>query len=359
LVQKNPIWGILLGIFPGIGHLYIGRKRFIFYLLGFLIPIIAGVGISFSVGDDDPLVIALISVFIWVISIIDLVITWNSKYQKYAAAATETETSDIISSTRSTTIMFAFIPGCGHLHLGLANRGLTFLAGFFGLASMIFFVTIWTNHEGFLIFLLIMPIIWIYNMFDIVRLLKLKDLGLPLIDQSLFEDLEQVRKDGGKNKIFATILAIFPGTAHLYLGLQKRGLQFMAAFLFTIYILDVLRLDLFFFLAPIIWFYSFFDALQQINKDPDELEDKPVVEYLINHQRWVGIGLIGLGLFYIFDRVLVPIADKFLYRYYNIESLYMYYHEYFQTGIVAFLLILGGIKLLMGTKKKLSGGKAS
>jgi hypothetical protein len=356
MVQKNPIWGLLLGIIPGVGHLYIGRKRFIIYLLGFWFPIILGIGISISVSDDDPLLIALLSIFVWIISMIDLMITWNIQYQKYAAATAGQENASEVASNRSATIMLAFIPGAGHLHLGLMNRGLTFLAGFFGLASMIFFVTVWTNQGGFLVFLFVMPIIWIYNMFDIMRQLKLKELGLPLVDQSLFEDLEQARKDGGKIKILATILAIFPGAGHLYLGLQKRGLQFMIAFLFTIYILDTLRLGIFLFLVPIIWFYSFFDALQQINKSQDEREDRPVVDYLINHQRWVGIGFVVLGLFYIFDRVLVPIADRFLVRFYNIESLYFYYQEYFQTGVVSFLLIFGGIKLLSGSKKKVRGG---
>jgi len=357
MVRKNPIFGMLLGLIPGMGHFYIRRMRAGLYFFCFIAPLLFGLGVGLWNGGAELLTASGV---VWLISIVDLLMTWNKQLQSYSAATIEaTDEGTSPSYNHSRTIMLAFVPGCGHLHLGLANRGLTFLASFFGLASMIFFVTIWTNHEGFLIFLLIMPIIWIYNMFDIVRQLKFKDLGLHLVDQSLFEDLEQVRKDGGKNKIFATILAIFPGTAHLYLGLQKRGLQFMAAFLFTIYILDVLRLDLFFFLAPIIWFYSFFDALQQINKDPDELEDKPVVEYLINHQRWVGIGLISLGIFYIFDRVLVPIADRFLYRYYNIDSLYMYYYDYFQTGLVALLLILGGIKLLTGTKKKRSGGKVS
>jgi hypothetical protein len=355
MVRKNPILGLALGIFPGLGHYYLRRMRAALYFFGFMSPFVFGLGTGLANGGAE---LIIISGVVWVISMADLMITWNRQLEQYAAATTEAEDT-MKASTNSRSLFFAIVPGCGHLHIGLVNRGLTFLAGFFGLASMILFVTIWTQHEGFIIFLLIMPIIWIYNMFDMVRLLKLKDRGLPVVDQSLFEDLEQIRKDGGKNRIFATILAIFPGTAHLYLGLQKRGLQLMAAFLFTLYILDVLRLDLFFFLAPILWFYSFFDALQQINREAEELEDKPVVDYLINHQRWVGVGFILLGAFYIFDRVLLPVADRFLIRYYNIDSLYMYYYDYFQTGIVAFILILGGIKLLSGSKNKAKGVEGS
>lgn len=38
----------------------------------------------------------------------------------------------------------------------------------------------------------------------------------------------------------------------MYLGLQRRGLQLMAAFLLSIYLLDLLRLSAFLFLVPII-----------------------------------------------------------------------------------------------------------
>ncbi len=49
-----------------------------------------------------------------------------------------------------------------------------------------------------------------------------------------------------KNKTIAMLLSMFPGAGHMYLGLQKRGLQLMAAFLFSVYFMDALRLSLFF-----------------------------------------------------------------------------------------------------------------
>ncbi len=93
---------------------------------------------------------------------------------------------------------------------------------------------------------------------------------------------------------------MFPGAGHMYLGLQRRGLQLMAAFLLSIYLLDLLRLSAFLFLVPIIWFYSFFDALQQTAKyGKERVHDEPIIDYFINHQRWIGIGLITLGLLFI------------------------------------------------------------
>lgn len=106
------------------------------------------------------------------------------------------------------------------------------------------------------------------------------------MDQTFLEDFGEIREDGKKGKVIATFLSIVPGAGHMYLGLQKRGLQLMIAFFACIYILDVLRLSLFLFLVPILWFYSFFDALQLISKqDREQLQDIPIVDWLVNHQR--------------------------------------------------------------------------
>ena len=138
----------------------------------------------------------------------------------------------------------------------------------------------------------------------------------------------------------------------MYLGLQRRGLQLMVAFLLSIYILDVLRLSLFLFLIPILWFFSFFDALQQMSRyEQGEATDVPIVEWLINHQRWIGYGLLALGAFYILDHVAVPLLYEFLPR----LRIQFWYERYFQTTLVSAVLIIGGLKLLAGSKRK--GGR--
>jgi hypothetical protein len=112
--------------------------------------------------------------------------------------------------------------------------------------------------------------------------------------------------------------------------------------------LDVLRLGIFLFLIPIIWFYSFFDGMQKVSRYGDEpVEDIPIISYFLNHQKWVGIGLIFLGLYYLLMNVLVPeVLPKI-----NINLVY-WIQNYFQTGLVCVLLIGGGFKLLSGNKPK-------
>jgi hypothetical protein len=132
----------------------------------------------------------------------------------------------------------------------------------------------------------------------------------------------------------------------------------MAAFLFSIYILDILRLGIFLFLIPIIWFYSFFDAMQKVSKyGEEEIEDVPIISYLINHQKWVGIGLVVMGLYYLFMNVVIPVFSPMISNFIQIDLMY-WIQRYFQTGLVCVLLIGGGIKLLSGSKQKREEGKS-
>lgn len=114
--------------------------------------------------------------------------------------------------------------------------------------------------------------------------------------------------DGRKSPFVTFILSCLPGAGHMYLGLNKRGLQFMAAFFGTIFLIDLVRIGpLMPFLLVIIWFYSMFDALQMTSRinhyiehggggniapfDPSELNVNHVIDPL-----WVGGGAIVIGL---------------------------------------------------------------
>ena len=364
-MNKSGLTAFLLGFIPGMGHMYL-RK----FARGFIYPIVVLLTLLFAFllavmeSDGNYMIAGLIFGFLlWGISMIDLLITIfrrpavhfyraemeSGSVSEDPLAAPKTCSTDNASGT---TIALAFIPGLGHLHLGLMYRGLTFLISFFGLFTMVFFITALTNEEDFLIFLGVLPIIWIYNLFDVMHLYHKKNKGETLVDRTIFEELLEHREEGKKSKMLAMFLSLLPGAGHMYLGLQRRGLQLMAAFLLSIYILDVLHLSLFLFLIPILWFFSFFDALQQLGRyEQGTAQDVPIVDWLMNHQRWVGFGLLGLGLFYIVDNVAVPTLTRLLHD----TRILTWYELYFQTTLVSLVLIIGGIKLLLGSKKKGSG----
>lgn len=346
--MKNPIIAFLLAFFPGGGLLYLRKTlRGLAYMFGefglialFGFIMVSGVG-------EFALVVVFLGVILYIVNLIDTAITASKTISK--SETIETAKNQTQEQERFFTIVLSFIPGVGHFQLGLMNRGITLLTAFIGAAIMVLFITVLTSREEFLVFLAILPILWIYGFFDTMQQLARKQRGEELVDRSILEDLEMKREDGRKSKSIATFLSIFPGAGHLYLGYQRRGIQIMAAFLFSIYILDVLRLGIFLFLIPIIWCFSFFDGLQKASRYGKEpIEDTPIISYLINHQKWVGIGLVLLGVYYLARNLILP-AIAPLFSQYNIDFMY-WFDQYLQIAIVCILLIGGGIRLILGSK---------
>jgi hypothetical protein len=352
--MKSSTKALTLSLFPGLGHIYFGNMfRGVFYLLS--VVSFAFCTVIWLMGNNGQFAVLffMIGIFIYLVSFIDLGVQISKQKKSLKAANPDVPALQVTQeSERFYTIALSFVPGLGHFQLGLMNRGVTLLAAFLGLAVMVIFVTALSNRGEFMVFMAGLPIIWVYGFFDAVQQLNKRQRGEELVDRTILEDFEIRREDGKKSKSIATFLSIFPGAGHLYLGLQKRGIQLMAAFLFSIYILDILRLGIFLFLIPIIWFYSFFDAMQKVSKyGEEEIEDVPIISYLINHQKWVGIGLVVLGVYYLFMNVVMPVFAPMLSNIIQIDLMY-WVQSYFQTGIVCVLLIGGGIKLLAGSKHK-------
>src|SRR5690625_2773279 len=342
-MNKNPFVAFLLGFFPGGGLLYLGKLRGLFYML-----VILGFPFSFLVFGLEHFIffVLVISLLMYVISFIDTIAT-AAGLTKVNQQKSTTEIQED-SSERFYTIVLSIVPGLGHLQLGLMNRGLTFLTAFFGLGAMILFATVLSGRSGFMMFLLLLPVIWVYSLFDAINQLNKKQGGEELVDESILVDFERRHESGQKSRTIATLLSVFPGVGHLYLGLQKRGIQLLAAFLLSIYILDVLYLGIFLFILPILWFYSFFDGLQKASEmEEGPVEDIPLIDHLMNYQKWIGIGLILIGGYYLTTNVFLPVFDQFIPK-----RIIHAFESYFQIIVVSLLLIGGGIKLLLGKKEK-------
>jgi len=313
--------------------------------------VFGGIGISLANNDYFFLIFTLLGQIIYAVSFLDMIMSLNliksrsedddgfSRSRRYFSSYKG-------DSERFFTIILSFFPGLGHFQLGLMNRGLTFMVTFFGMAAMIFFVTVLLQLNAFLLFTILLPVVWIYSFVDAMQMLARKHQGEELMDQSILQDLEERRKDGKKSTAIATVLSIFPGAGHLYLGLQHRGIQLMAAFLFTIYILDALRLGLFLFLIPLIWFYSFFDGLQKASRyGKEELYDEPIFGFFHQYKRWLGFGLIFIGIYYLLFNGLVPALAPTFREWIQID-LWYWFDRYFQTIILSIILVVIGLKLV-------------
>lgn len=154
-----------------------------------------------------------------------------------------------------------------------------------------------------------------------------------------------------RRSFFSLLLCLVPGAAHLYLGLKKQGLQLMTLFVLPIFFMDIFRFSAFLGLVPIVWCYSYFDALRKVN-GYDELVDSNlfIFDWLAEEKYWsrdkhrlLAYGLIILGGVLIFQRILIPAVSEYIsWR----------VREYIEVGTVSILLILGGVKLLTGNKRE-------
>ncbi|MFM9282142.1 hypothetical protein [Paenibacillus jiagnxiensis] len=375
--QRSRLLALLLNMVPGLGFFYWNRKFAGFlYMLMFFGGILGGAILGAIIGDEDffLLMTFLGAVAVWGISMLHLLLRLLSSQNAYyppagypyappgegGGAAYPGAFPDYEQhipqpvyrkSEKLNTILLSFIPGLGHLYMGLMQRGLSFLLTFFGIGVVTFFAAVITGAGSFLVFLGILPVIWLYCVFDALRYIEYKQAGNILSDRTLFEEFELGRAGGRRSKVLAMILSAFPGAGQMYLGLQKRGLQLMLLFVGGIYILDVLRLSVFLFLIPVIWFYSFFDGLQQASRyEREPLEDRPILDMFAQHQKLLGLILLCMGLYFVMMNMVVPFIDV---RFPDLR-LQERIDTHLRTVIVSVVLIGGGTKLLMGSRKSAS-----
>lgn len=357
---KSPLVAFLLSFIPGVGHLYIGRVvRFILYAGGFSAPIAFLLLIALMDGYTDDtfvFVMLLISVFFGAINFLDMLVTiaggkhsaFRQQAELHNGIMVEADPLTYIEQQEKTKVMMlSIVPGLGHMYMGLLQRGITLLITFAAGFGIVLFTAVVLDSLVILILWLALPIIWIYGIFDAMSLLNRKQKGEDLVDQSLFVYIEQHLASGKKSRGAAMVLSIFPGAGHLYIGLQQRGLQLMGLFLLGIFIMDQLRLTLFLFLLPMLWCYAFFDVMVQLRRlDEDQIKDDPIVMSIAPYQRWIGAGLLVVGIYYLLDRV----ARSWIEHYYPAWMPQYYDIKYMlPTVVIAFILILLGIKLLFGT----------
>lgn len=394
MIRKSPLAAFFLSFIPGAGHAYLGRiGRLLLYGGGFFGTLMLGAFALMTDADEVGAFMLFFAFLFGFANMLDMIITIISgkafapavqgalypppgDYETAAGGGigdpyggADQPQGDVFGAARARihspayheqqqektrTILLSIIPGLGHMNLGLMQRGIAFLVSFVGLFAIIVFISMITNSASMLVFLLALPVIWIYNMFDASSLVQSKHNGELLEDRSLFEGIESHIASGQKNKVLTIALSIFPGAGHLYLGLQKRGLQLMGGFLLAIYIMDNMRLSLFLFLLPLFWCFAFFDALAQLSRyGRQRLTDEPVLPMFVPYQRWLGVGLLGFGLYFLVDRIAI---NELRHRFPLIFEQYLNYKYMLPTVIIAFVMIVIGLRLAFGRRSVLSAG---
>jgi TM2 domain-containing membrane protein YozV len=235
------------------------------------------------------------------------------------------------------TFLLSFVPGLAHLYLGFKDRAIIFLMVFLGITFSLGGLAAFTNSDGFLVILVFaLPIMWLIALIDAFSLRK--EFISEGYDNPYGEmknrDLEEIRKSNKKTITLA--LSIVPGAGHMYLGYQEKGLILMGLFFFSIFFMGWLSLSLFLFFIPLIWSYSFFDAMHIIDGNSTNADEFNLILPKIKPE-WIGWGLISIGVIVAVERLLFPLISFEM-------------RNYIQTSVVSLIFIAGGIRLLIKNK---------
>lgn len=114
--------------------------------------------IAMAEGDEGILALGVIGfLLLWILSMIHLVIKLLQMPTPIVApdgsmpdfsSTMPVKTED---NERVHVILLSFIPGLGHFHMGLMQRGLSFLISFFGFMTVMLFLAGITSSDAFLL----------------------------------------------------------------------------------------------------------------------------------------------------------------------------------------------------------------
>jgi len=167
-----------------------------------------------------------------------------------------------------------------------------------------------------------------------------------------------------RSKFWTVLFSFLPGAGHMFMGFMKQGISFMSMFFFVIFLASWLNISPLMFVLPILWFYSFFDAINKMSLSDEEfygLEDYFVLSidkififenaFFKRRKIFLGVVILVLGIYFLWNNI-----------WHNLQSLFPDYVNNVISEISDIVpqLMLGVIILVIGvrlisSKKKESG----
>lgn len=157
-----------------------------------------------------------------------------------------------------------------------------------------------------------------------------------------------------KSKFFTIVFASMFGAGHMYMGFMKQGLSIMGCALTVVAVGSITELGIIYLALFLLWFYSFFDALNKYsltNEKLNEIEDHSIFFenikleslgcYFHKYNIYIGSGFILLGVCMLNRNVLSYIFSP------NSIILKIFSSQF----LLAIVLIGLGVYLILGHKK--------
>ena len=168
-----------------------------------------------------------------------------------------------------------------------------------------------------------------------------------------------------KNKILFFLFSLIPGAAHMYIGLIKRGLVIMLAFVAGAGLAMMTDVPALLLLLPVLWFYSFFDAWNKyhlpedklakvqddflffLNGMPQNMRSDPRFKKVASASvlKIGGIAAVIVGAYLLWDKIIVNVLSRLLSE--TGAGILSEVSYRLPQIAVAVLLIVIGVKLIM------------
>ena len=160
------------------------------------------------------------------------------------------------------------------------------------------------------------------------------------------------------------MFAMLPGAGHMYNGFMKLGVSFMSLFFAIAFLSVSLRIGPIMMLAPVIWFYAFFDCINRRFQDDEEFyaqQDYYLFEmeklrsfdfgFLVRRKMIVGIGLIAFGAYILWENTIIYMLYRLDLPDYIINNI-VAFSEVLPQIAFSILVIWGGLCLIKGKKSE-------
>lgn len=169
-----------------------------------------------------------------------------------------------------------------------------------------------------------------------------------------------------RSRFWTIVFAFLPGAGHMYNGFMKLGVSFMGLFFGLWMVASVINIGPLTFLAPVIWFYAFFDCINKIFQDDDEFYAQEDY-YLITRERLenlnlnlfkqgnliVGILLVIVGIYTLWNNVVLHLISSFELLPPVVYQTIIHLGNIVPQLVIGGLIIWAGVAMILGKKREI------
>lgn len=361
--MKSPVAAFFLSLVPGLGHLYIGRFiRAFFYFGGSFAVGILSLIISLINGNDElPLLFGFFLIAcIWGINMLDMIVTISNKYngifqpkpiyQNINGQMVIMEQPELLDPLEQANrdeqmkiLFLSLFPGLAHMYMNFIKRGLSIMLSIIAIFGIAIMISDFMYSPISWMISFIIPVIWIFSIFDARQLVRAKHQEQQVEDHYIFDMLTTKMVVGTKSET-ALIFSLIPGFGHLVLGYAKQGVQLLLITAGTIMLIQQFHMPFLRYFTILIWAYSFFDTLYILrNQQTKQQTNDGLKEAFRDYKHWIGLGLIAIGVYFIFNLFATTLLEDINKVWYNY---YINYRYTVLTALASFVVIFTGIKLM-------------